>query len=153
MAKPAAADAPFEDAARDAVARRAPALLEHVEGLRARDPYAVHQTRVAARRLRATLEVFEPAFHGRRHRRLLRLVKETADALGDARDLDVQIGYLRGYAEGCAVDDRQGVLSLIRALERDRDVAQERVGPALARLEAEGYEAQVEALLRPRGGR
>ncbi len=62
MAKAAGPDALFEVAARDAVARRAPALLEHIDGLRARDPEAVHQTRVAARRLRATLEVFAPAF-------------------------------------------------------------------------------------------
>ena len=42
----------------------------------------VHDMRVATRRLRAALEVFEPCFPAKRHRKALKRVKALADALG-----------------------------------------------------------------------
>ena len=49
----------------------------------------VHDMRVATRRLRAALEVFEPCFPGKAHAAVLRQVKALADALGERRDRDV----------------------------------------------------------------
>ncbi len=55
--------------------------------------------RVATRRLRAALEVFEPCFPRKRFARHLKRVKALADALGERRDRDVEIEFLAGFAE------------------------------------------------------
>ena len=44
------------------------------------DPERVHDMRVATRRLRAAMEVFEPCFPRKRFRKALREVKALADA-------------------------------------------------------------------------
>ena len=54
--------------------------------------------RVATRRLRAALEVFEPCFPRKRHRKALKRVKALADALGERRDRDVAIEFLERFA-------------------------------------------------------
>ena len=60
------------------------------------DVERVHDMRVATRRLRAALEVFEPCFPRKRHRKALKKVKALADALGERRDRDVEIELLEG---------------------------------------------------------
>lgn len=57
----------------------------------AKDPEAVHQTRVACRRLRAGLRLFEMEIGRKRTRRWRRGIRKLAQTLGSARDLDVQI--------------------------------------------------------------
>ena len=82
-----------------AVARRElPSTAEGV--LDIADIERVHDMRVATRRLRAALEVFEPCFPRKRYRRALREVKALADALGERRDRDVTIAALDGFATG-----------------------------------------------------
>jgi CHAD domain-containing protein/predicted phosphodiesterase len=81
------------------------ALVQQLEALREQlsilaagdDEEAVHQSRVASRRLRSCLDVFGPALGatGEWHREARKVTK----ALGEARDLDVQIGTLRRYVE------------------------------------------------------
>ena len=102
-------DAPFAAAASETVKVRGPELLEFLEGtLDGSDIEQLHSMRVASRRLRAALEVYEGCFDKKPHRRLLRLVKDTADALSEARDLDVQIDYLTGYRAQVPAADRAG---------------------------------------------
>ncbi len=75
------------------------------------------------------------------------LVKETADALSDARDLDVQIDYLTGYREHVPAADRAGIDSLIALLRVRRTEADAHLAPALARLDDEDFAGQVERLV------
>src|SRR5881409_2617415 len=82
----------FRATAREAVAVRAQEMWDHADGvLDTSDIDRVHAMRVATRRLRAVLEIFEPAFPKREHRALLKEVKALADALGERRDRDVAI--------------------------------------------------------------
>lgn len=60
-----------------------PALLQ------AQDPGAVHQMRVAIRRLRAAIALFRPAIRDRARKRIARELRWLARSLGDARELDV----------------------------------------------------------------
>lgn len=55
-------------------------------------PEALHQARVALRRLRTAFLLFDHVLHGRRARRLDRAVRRLARTLGAARDLDVIAG-------------------------------------------------------------
>jgi CHAD domain-containing protein len=141
-------DAPFAAAAAETVRVRGPELLEFLEGtLDGSDIEQLHSMRVASRRLRAALEVYEGCFEEKPHRRLLRLVKDSADALSEARDLDVQIDYLTGYREQAPVADRAGIDSLIALLRVRRTEADQHLAPALARLEDERFTEQVERLV------
>ena len=54
----------------------------------------VHQARVATRRLRSAMKLFEPAFAPGAARKWRKALKKIAAALGEARDLDVQIQYI-----------------------------------------------------------
>jgi CHAD domain-containing protein len=142
------ADAPFRDAARATLRVRGPELLEFRAGtLDGADTTQLHSMRVASRRLRASLEVYADCFPRRRHARLLRLVKETADALSEARDLDVQIEHLTAYRDRVPHAHRAGVDSLIATLRGRRDAANGHIVPALARLDDEDFGGQVAALL------
>ena len=81
------------------------------------------------------------------HKKLLRLVKDTADALSEARDLDVQIEYLTGYREHVPAADRAGIDSLIALLRVRRVAADSHLGPALARLDEANFAGRVERLV------
>src|SRR5687767_12791442 len=77
------------------VSVRAREMVDEAEGvLDLHDIERVHDMRVATRRLRAALEIFEPCFPGKPWRAALADVKELADALGERRDRDVAIDAL-----------------------------------------------------------
>jgi CHAD domain-containing protein len=110
-------EASFGAAARRAVKVRAKEVFKHSEGvLDLDDVERVHDMRVATRRLRAALEVFEPCFPHKRHRKALKRVKALADALGERRDVDVEIERLEGLAGGVSSDDRELLAALIEEL-------------------------------------
>jgi CHAD domain-containing protein len=141
--------ATFREAARCTVAVRGPELLEFRAGtLLGADIEELHSMRVASRRLRAALEVYADCFPPAKHRRLLRLVKDTADALSEARDLDVMIDFLAGHAAEVGVEDQPGIESLISLLRDRRTAADDHLAPALRRLDQERFLDQVQALLK-----
>lgn len=95
-------DSPLGDAARRILAgrladvRTPEALLQ--DGL---DEDGVHDMRVATRRLRAALQVFRNVG---KLKKLEQDVKQLQDALGDVRDLHVQVAWL----DAAAKEDRRG---------------------------------------------
>ncbi|MGH8893022.1 MAG: CHAD domain-containing protein, partial [Actinomycetes bacterium] len=64
-------------------------LLRHEPQVRADDAEAVHDMRVATRRMRTTLAVFRPLFDRARTDPVRDELSWLADALGAVRDLDV----------------------------------------------------------------
>jgi CHAD domain-containing protein len=140
-------DATFAEAARTTLEVRGPAFLEHADGvLSGEDIEDVHQMRVAGRRLRAVLEVYAACFPKKQHRELLSLVKDTGDALSEARDLDVQIERLTAYLAEVPAADRAGLRSLVRELARRREAVQRHIPDAIGRLESEDFAGQVARL-------
>src|ERR687887_2949214 len=107
-------DGPYADAAAKIVAVRAREVADHSRDvLDVTDIERVHDMRVAPRRLRAALEIFEPCFPAQPLDEALREVKAIADALGERRDADVTIAALEGFGTGLAAPDRPGVASLV----------------------------------------
>ena len=92
----------------------------------------VHDMRVATRRLRAALEVFEPCFPAKRHRKALKRVKALADALGERRDRDVSIAFLEGFADEAPVADREALAALVERLRIEQRQANEELAPCVA---------------------
>lgn len=143
---PVEPDEPFGAAARRILPVRASELVEQVPGVRRGDDIEhLHDLRVAARRLRAVLEVFEGAFPKKRHAAILREVKQHTDRMGDARDLDVQLEFLDGFLEAAAPGERPGVEWLVATLGAERATAYGRLTPDLDALER-GFLGRVDEL-------
>jgi putative phosphoesterase len=77
------------------------ALQKEMEGVLGDDDSEnVHRMRVASRRVRADLDIFEPIFPKKRFARWKKDVRGLTRMLGSARDADVQIGYLEQLLKG-----------------------------------------------------
>ncbi|MBM3493944.1 MAG: CHAD domain-containing protein [Armatimonadetes bacterium] len=124
-------------------------MLSHSrEVRRGTDVEAVHDMRVASRRLRAAIEVFEPAFRGPSYERLEREVKLITDSLSHARDLDVMMGDLTADAARLPVSQRGVATELVRKWGAERRRIQGDVVAALNRL----AERDPEGLFREAAG-
>jgi CHAD domain-containing protein len=124
------ADEAYGDAAAKIVGVRGGELFEHAQGvLDTGDIERVHDMRVATRRLRAALEIFEPCFPEKLHRQTLSEVKRLADGLGERRDRDVAIASLRAFHDQMAAPDRRGVDSLIERLLAEQEEANGALAP------------------------
>ena len=123
-------DDAFGATAARVVSVRADELLEHSEGVLDTDEVErLHDMRVASRRLRAAMEVFEPCFPRKRFRKALKEVKAIADVLGDRRDRDVSIAALAEFGEGLSAIDRHGVQVMVDRLRDERSLANDRLVP------------------------
>jgi CHAD domain-containing protein len=124
------AEEPYATAAAKIVAVRAREVADHSHRvLDVSDIERVHDMRVATRRLRAALEVFEPCFPPKEFKSALAEVKAIADALGERRDRDVTIAALDEFAGGMRAPDRPGVSSLIEKLRTEQAEANAELEP------------------------
>jgi len=123
-------EASFGLAAKRVVKVRAKEVFRQADGvLDLGEVERVHDMRVATRRLRAALEVFEDCFPRKRHRKALKRVKALADALGGRRDTDVEIELLEGLAGEVLAEDRQALEALIGKLRARQRQANEDLAP------------------------
>jgi CHAD domain-containing protein len=126
-------DEAFASAAARVVSVRADELLKHSQGvLDTAEAENLHDMRVATRRLRAAMEVFEPCFPRKRFRKALKEVKAIADALGERRDCDVSIAALSEFNAELNAGDREGVQLLLDRLRDERALANDRLAPFVA---------------------
>jgi len=112
-------------------------MRSHEPGTRiGEDPEELHDMRVATRRLRAALRLFEGALpeRARWFREELRWV---AGVLGDVRDLDVQIHRLEAWRGGA---DEEGSVSLGKILDVIKKRRTEARGRMLEALDSARYE-------------
>lgn len=98
-------------------------LTKHLAGqlsaaLLAGEVEAVHQSRVATRRLTAALRLIDPLITGGRRKRLEKALKKMRRRLGNLRDLDVMMDHLAELRvdrkESDAIDWLQGQMSTDR---------------------------------------
>jgi CHAD domain-containing protein len=124
------ADRSYAEAAARIVSVRATEVAEHAQSvLDTGDIERVHDMRVATRRLRAALEIFEPCFPAKAYGEALREVKRLADALGERRDRDVAIATLNGFNEQMPAPDRRGIGSLIEHFRVEQEEANRELAP------------------------
>lgn len=122
--------------------------------LREFDEEAIHQSRVATRRLAAALNLLEPLIEGDDSRDLKKVLKKLRRRLGPHRDLDVLIGHIDDLSmqetfttAGAFVSQ---VLRTRREALRRRAREEGRVHRTLMRLDA--YESVREELVRHLNG-
>ncbi|MEI6293553.1 MAG: CHAD domain-containing protein [Methanomicrobiales archaeon] len=74
------------------------AFSKEVEGVKAaQDIEYLHRLRVASRRLRVALPLLADCYSEKKYQKWTVEIKKTAGMLGEARDLDVQIEFLKKY--------------------------------------------------------
>jgi CHAD domain-containing protein len=144
------ADLSYREAAAATVAVRARELFDHAEGvLDTSDIERVHDMRVASRRLRAVLEIYEPCFPRKPWRDVLGDVKALADALGERRDPDVQLAALTDLMDKLPDADRPGLEVFAHRLRVEQAQGNQALANALARMEEHDLEGRLAALAVP----
>jgi CHAD domain-containing protein len=141
---------PFEPYARAAarvVRTRANELFDHAEGvLDTSDIERVHDMRVASRRLRAVLEIFEPCFPQGDFKTALRDVKALADALGERRDPDVHIEDMEGFEAQVQATLRPGIDALVDRLRAQQARGNETLAAALDEIRENNLRERLDSL-------
>lgn len=147
---------PTSDAALGLLAARAmldrlDAMTARADGVRrAADLEDVHQMRVASRRLRAALALFESVLPAKRVEGWLKEVRRVTRRLGVARDLDVQIAFVEDFARRHA--DRPawqpGLRRLVLRLRQRRARVQPKLLAAMDHFRDSGLETHLGAALR-----
>ena len=117
-------------------------FLAHEPGTRiGEDPEELHDMRVATRRMRAAMKVFEKQLPVRAHR-FRDEFKWIAGALGEVRDLDVQLEQLDGWISSASPGDREPLEALYVVLHERRKKARRSM---LRRLNSRRYARLVES--------
>ena len=102
-------------------------LLRHEPGVRYdKDPEDLHQTRVAIRRLRAALVVFEEALPARAPR-LRKEMGWFGSLLGAVRDLDVQLAQIGAWSAEAEPPEREALDIVTAVLDQRRTKARTRL--------------------------
>jgi CHAD domain-containing protein len=111
------------------------------------DPQTIKKMRVNSRRLRAALQVFEPGFPSKAFARFERDVKTVADALAEARDLDVIIDTVTKAAEPIPPDERGWIDSFLERQQHERSRLRDRVLKAVGLAEKRDLLGKFEELV------
>jgi len=138
---------PYALAAARVVRMRTHELVEHADGvLDTFDIERVHDMRVASRRLRAVLEIFEPCFPQGDFKTVLRDVKALADALGERRDPDVHIEDMEGFEAQVQATLRPGIDALVERLRAQQARGNDALAAALEDLRENDLHARLLSL-------
>ncbi|HUF36276.1 MAG TPA: CHAD domain-containing protein, partial [Gemmatimonadales bacterium] len=97
------------------------------------DPEALHDFRVALRRLRTALRTYRPQVRESAPRRSLRRLRRLARATRDSRDLEVHIAWSRAQAPRLTPRQQVGVEWLLDRMERRRRESDAALGRRVAR--------------------
>jgi putative phosphoesterase len=75
-----------------------PTFEDLIEGVKeGEDTEYLHKMRVTSRRIRAAMPLFKGCYQKKQYKKWLNEIKKVTKSLGEARDLDVQIFFLRDY--------------------------------------------------------
>ncbi len=134
-----------------AILIRMDAAASHAQAVRDnRDVEAVHDMRVASRRLRTVLELFVDCLPGKKARTWRKAIRRVTRALGEARDTDVHVEFVEGFLK--SVTDRRllpGLKRLLLRLRQKRRALQDDMVAALDPLDSSGTLGEMEAILGP----
>jgi len=130
------------------IGKQAQQLAEQLEGARrAEDIEFVHRARVASRRLRAAMRMFDGCFKAKRVKKWRKQIRRVTAGLGEARDKDVQIEFLCGVLD--ALEDKAcypGIARLLARWEQRRERLQANVVEAADGIESSGVLDQMRAV-------
>lgn len=112
---------PLAEAGRKILRFQFAEMLRHEEATRGgEDIEALHDMRVATRRMRAAFVVFESGFDPQETRRYLKGLRAAGRALGLARDQDVFLEKAHTYQAGLPAESQAGLQPMLAAWEAER---------------------------------
>jgi len=112
----------------------------------AEDIECVHQSRVASRRLRAGISFFDKCFPSKNTRKWLGQVRKITRRLGQARDRDVQIEFIKEFVSKLGKGQKKykrGVNRLLRRLKQSREGLQPKVAKSVDKFNSSGVLADM----------
>jgi CHAD domain-containing protein len=131
-------DDPMAEAARKTLKFHFEQMLKHEAGTRdGSDIEELHDMRVATRRMRAALEVFDRYLDRAALKPYAKALRRTGRALGAVRDLDVFHEKAQAYLDRLPVERRAELNDLLEAWQREHDRARANL---LKHLASDGYE-------------
>lgn len=143
--EPLLPNAPAKDVIRYALAESVAALLHHDPLVRTgRDPEAVHQARVATRKLRSNLRTFAPLLDVGWTEPLRSELGWLAMGLGAVRDREVLLERLRQRTKSLPANDQRSADSLLHLLEVEIDALRKKL---LEDLDSQRYIDLLERLV------
>ncbi len=129
--------------------RQAKRLSKQLEGIRgAEDIECIHRARVASRRLRAGLRMFQESMDPGVYARWRKCIRRITTGLGGARDADVQIEFLCRVL--CELNEAAlfpGLARLLARLEKERERLQPKVVKAVDKVEQSGVLKEMQGAL------
>jgi putative phosphoesterase len=116
-----------------------------IEGVKEnKDIEYIHKMRVVSRRLRAAMPLFQVCLPRKQFKKWLKEAKKVTQLLGEARDLDVQIAFVKEYTKTVALPkERAGTQFLLRTQKKQRTKIQPNVVAGLNELEASGVLEEI----------
>jgi CHAD domain-containing protein len=125
-------------------------LSREIEGVReAEDLEFIHRMRVASRRIRSCLPLFEECFPSKKYREWRKEIRNITRALREAQDADVQIAFLKTHTEKLDEEKlRPGIERFLLRLRQRRERTQPHVIKAIDRLLESGVVEDMEKLCR-----
>jgi len=127
------------EAARKTLSFHFQKMLKHEAGTRAgEDIEALHNMRVAVRRMRAALQVYGDCLNKKKLRPFAKALRNTGRVLGAVRDLDVFWEKTQAWLDALPVQDRPDLGTLKLAWEQEHQVNRKKM---LAWLDGEAYSA------------
>ena len=140
-----APDSPARDVIRSVVAQSVAALLYHDPLVRTSgDPEAVHQARVATRKLRSHLRTFGPLLEPEWTDALRTELGWLATGLGAVRDQEVLLERLRERAKSLPANDLRAAVGVLHLLEVDIEALRKKL---MADLDSTRYVDLLERLV------
>lgn len=145
-------DKPFRDGARRMLSTRFEEMMSFRDQVflasdDAAGHEAVHDMRVASRRLRAALEACSDAFPRKAYRPILKSVKELADSLGAVRDIDVLCERLTHDRRLEPAPQKAVIDGILAGLEPQRQGARRRLTNTIQHLDRGDLPARFTSLL------
>lgn len=144
------AETSFRDASRRLVDKPMGEIGRCLAGARAGDDVeAIHDLRVATRRLRAVLSVIEPAYSGKALANFEKQIADLTDHLGAARDTDVFIEFLNDQINESAqakAFERIGLEAFRDSLKQQRAEQQEVLVKALEHIDEDSLKSDAREL-------
>lgn len=138
----------MHDAAREILSHQFSKLTEVEKSVRdAQDIEAVHDMRVAARRINSALRLFKKYLPRKRVKKIREVLERLRDALGSARNLDVLLENLHEYrAKGSAQGDDE-LQRVVEAWTTERTAQQHALVQILDSAEYDAWKKRFEEFL------
>lgn len=140
-------DTPFQTAAGMILEAKAKPMFALAKAVRAgKDVEAVHDMRVASRRLREAMEIFQPCYKEKAFKKHYRRVRRVTRTLGPARNLDVCVAFFSGWQAHLEEEGAQEALAyLLNRQEKARKRAHKKMVQKLDTLDLKGMKKSLRA--------